>query len=124
MANPAGSDGIEGAWQGRWMSEANGHNGNLRCLVVKTNDGTYLARFHAKYEKILSFGYTVPFKAERSAGEFRFSGEANLGRLAGGVYRYDGHADGTNFFSNYSSKYDQGTFQMKRPIPTSTSTGK
>ena len=54
-------------------------------------------------------------KVEGAPDSFHFSGEADLGYLAGGVYHYDGHADGTNFFSNYSSKYDHGTFQMTRP---------
>jgi len=31
------------------------------------------------------------------------------------VYHYDGHADTTNFFATYTSKYDHGTFQMVRP---------
>ena len=115
VASPVPIDNIQGAWQGQWISDANGHNGELRCIVAKTNDETYLARFHAKYATIFSFGYTVPVKVERSPAAFQFSGEANLGPFAGGVYRYDGHADATNFFSNYSSKYDHGTFQMKRP---------
>ena len=114
-ANPVLANDIQGAWQGKWISEASGHSGKLRCVVVKSDLDLYQARFHAKYRKIFSFGYTVPLKVERAADSFHFSGEADLGYLAGGVYHYDGHADGTNFFSNYSSKYDHGIFQMKRP---------
>jgi hypothetical protein len=108
----AGS-GLEGRWEGKWVSEKNGHHGKLRCIVRKDGE-VYQARFHAKYQKILSFGYTVPLKAEPTDDGYKFSGEADLGALAGGVYHYDGRADATNFFSTYSSQYDHGTFRMER----------
>jgi len=113
--NPSARTDLQGRWQGRWHSDSNGHEGKLRCIVTKLDEGNYQARFHAKYLKVLSFGYTVPLKIERSGDLFNFRGEANLGRLAGGVYHYDGHADTTNFFATYTSKYDHGTFQMVRP---------
>jgi len=113
--NPAPTNDIQGRWQGRWISEPSGHSGKLRCLILKMPDDIYQARFHAKYGQIFSFEYTVPLKVQRTGETFHFSGEANLGRFAGGVYRYDGHANGTNFFSDYSSKYDHGTFTMRRP---------
>jgi len=102
---------LPGRWQGVWVSKVTGHKNELRCLVTKTDDATYQARFHAKYRKGLltvSFSYTVPLKVVKA-------GDADLGALAGGLYHYDGHAAGTNFFSTYSCKYDHGTFQMSRP---------
>jgi len=111
-SNPVPNTGLEGRWQGTWHSDSNGHAGKLRCVVTKTDDAMYRARFHAKYMRILSFGYTVALKAEPITNGYAFSGQANLGRLAGGVYHYEGHADTTNFFSTYSCKYDHGTFQM------------
>ena len=113
--NPIPETDLQGPWTGSWSSDASGHTGKLRCVVTKADDGFYRARFHAKYRKVLSFGYTVPLKVEPAGDSFNFRGEADLGWLAGGVYQYDGHADVTNFFSNYSSKYDHGTFQMARP---------
>jgi hypothetical protein len=106
------NSGLEGRWEGQWISEVNGHHGRLRCIASKDGD-VYRARFHAKYRKILSFGYTIPLKAEAMGNGYKFSGEADLG-IAGGIYRYEGHSDATNFFSTYSSKYDHGTFQMQR----------
>ena len=108
-------DSMLGRWQGVWVSDVNHHTDQLRCIVTQKSDGTYRARFHAKYHKVLSFGYTVPLKVEMQTNGFEFSGEANLGWLAGGIYHYAGHADATNFFSTYSCKYDYGTFQMGRP---------
>jgi hypothetical protein len=111
--SPMAGTGLEGRWEGQWISEVNGHHGRLRCIVTKEGD-IYQARFRAKYRKILSFGYTVPLKAEPTASGYEFRGEADLGALAGGVYHYGGHADATNFFSTYSCKYDHGTFRMIR----------
>ena len=111
-----------GRWEGTWLSDANGHNGNLRCIVTLRDDGEYRARFHATYKKVLGFGYTVPLKAAETNGMFRFSGKADLGWWAGGVYHYEGYVRNTNFYSTYRCKYDRGTFQMTRTIGVSDTT--
>ena len=108
-------DGMEGRWRGRWDSDSNQHGGKLRCLIERQADEKYAARFHAKYKGIFSFHYTALLEARREGNDFRFSGEADLGKLAGGVYSYEGEVSGTNFFARYSSKYDRGTFRMTRP---------
>ena len=92
----------------------NAHTGRLRCLVTKLEDGKYQARYHAKYRKILGFGYTAVLDTTQADGSFKFTGEADLG-WAGGVYHYEGKANATNFYSTYQSKYDHGIFQMSRP---------
>jgi hypothetical protein len=114
-ANQFSTADLQGRWEGTWHSDKTGHSGKLRCIITKTDDGVLHAHFHAKFFKIMSFSYTVPLKAEQSANQFNFSGEADLGRKAGGVYHYEGHADAVNFFSKYSSTKDHGTFQMTRP---------
>jgi hypothetical protein len=111
---PRPADGIAGRWEGSWISEKNGHHGRLRCLMAPSTNGFYNARFHAKYWNILSFGYTVPLQVQSSNDVYRFQGEANLGKLAGGVYHYTGAVVGTNWQSTYSSRYDYGRFQMGR----------
>jgi hypothetical protein len=111
--NPVAESGLEGRWEGQWSSDVNGHHGRLRCIVENKGD-VYRARFHAKYQMILSFGYTVLLKGEPTDNGYKFNGEADLGALAGGVYHYDGHAEETNFFSTYSCRYDHGKFQMQR----------
>src|SRR6185295_8959422 len=60
----APGDDIRGRWLGTWLSEVNGHTGQLRCLLARDATGGYQARFHAKYKKIFSFGYTVPLTVE------------------------------------------------------------
>jgi hypothetical protein len=113
QAPPA--DAIVGRWQGSWKSVPSGHTDKLRCLVTKLDDTRYQAWFHAKYHTIFSFAYKVELRVEKQTSEFQFKGSADLGKLAGGVYTYDGHANATNFFSTYTAKLDHGTFQMTRP---------
>ena len=106
---------IEGRWQGRWVSEGNGHHGNLRCLLTRESDDRYRARFRATYAKVFHFSYAVPLMVQPHQGGWEFSGEENLGKLAGGVYYYEGRASVTNFVSTYRSKYDHGIFELHRP---------
>src|SRR5262245_29939210 len=48
-------DSIEGRWEGRWISETNGHNGKLRCLMTRESETNYQARFRASYAGIFRF---------------------------------------------------------------------
>jgi hypothetical protein len=106
---------ITGRWQGHWVSDVNHHAGQLRCLVTNKQNGWYQARFHAIYAGIFTFGYTVELHTSPTNDAVAFNGQANLGALAGGVYKYEGLAGSTNFFSSYSCQYDHGIFQMSRP---------
>jgi hypothetical protein len=111
---PVREHSMEGRWEGRWVSEVNGHNGRLLCLMTSWGDGQYAARFRATYLGVLRFSYTVTLAAEQREGVWHFTGEENLGKLAGGVYRYAGQAAPTEFHATYHSKYDHGVFQMRR----------
>ena len=112
---PVPANSIEGRWEGTWKSNSGSHSDKLRCLVTRISDQEYEARFHAKYKKVLSFGYTATFRGEHEGNLFKFSVEADLGKLAGGVYRYKGEMSPTNFVSTYDSKYDRGVFHLQRP---------
>jgi len=115
LRQPIPSEGLAGPWEGHWASDASGHNDRLRCVVTEESTNHYKADFHANYKKIFHFGYSVPLEVRRNDTTYEFSGEADLGKLAGGVYTYQGTANGTNFFSTYNSKYDHGKFEMTRP---------
>jgi hypothetical protein len=112
---PMPTNTITGRWEGRWISDVNGHNGVLRCIISGAEDGACEARFRATYMKVLKFGYTVPLSVVQTNGVWRFHGEEDLGAMAGGVYCYEGRATATDFHSTYRSEYDHGTFQMRRP---------
>ena len=111
---PQMTNDVAGRWEGSWTSEKKGHHGGLRCLITPACDGVYNARFRAKFWKIFSFGYTAPLTVQHSNAVTRFTGQADLGKLAGGVYNYAGAVTGTNFHSTYESAYDHGHFRMTR----------
>lgn len=110
--HPANS--IEGRWEGKWLSDHNGHSGRLRALVRKLDNGQYETRFHANYAVILSFGMQVNLEVLPAGGLWQFKGQEDLGKPYG-VYRYEGKASATNFFSTYKASFDHGTFRMTRP---------
>lgn len=112
---PASENSIEGRWQGTWTSDVNGHHGSLLCLLTHEHDSLYQARFRATYGHLLHFSYTAQFEMQSHAIGWEFNGEADLGKLAGGIYYYEGRATPTNLFSTYRSKYDHGSFVLERP---------
>ncbi len=114
-AGPAPMDSIEGAWLGRWSSDVTGHSGRLWCLVSRADATHVRARFRAEYGGLFRFHSTVMLELQPHYGGWEFSGQEDLGLLAGGVYYYEGHATATNFFSTYRSKRDHGIFEMQRP---------
>lgn len=106
---------LAGRWEGSWRSDVNGHQGRLRCLITPQTDDVFEARFHATYLKVLRFGYTVPLTAQFTNDAWHFQGEADLGKMAGGVFHYAGTATNQRFHSTYRSRSDHGTFEMQRP---------
>jgi len=115
VLQPTPAHSIEGPWVGEWSSAVSGHAGGLRCLISRQGEDRCVARYRATYAKMFRFSYTVNLQMHPHYGGWEFSGEENLGRLAGGVYFYEGCASPTNFFSTYRSKYDRGIFEMRRP---------
>jgi hypothetical protein len=117
-AVPPAPDGIEGAWQGRWLSHSNGHNGTLRAIIRRTSSGDYETRFRATFAKVFEAGYTITLNAEPQAGGYRLSGTNHVGRWLFwdfGDYVYRGTASATNFSCTFEAGHDHGVFQMTRP---------
>jgi hypothetical protein len=115
VAQPIPSNDIAGPWEGRWLSDRNGHTGKLRGVLRKTGADEYDAHFHATFWKIMRATYHVPLKYEEADSLFTLSGKADLGLFSGGTYTYEAEATPARFFSTYTNKYDHGTFEMSRP---------
>ena len=112
------STGIEGRWIGRWNSNANGHNDVLRCLITSKEKSIYETRFHAKYSLWfipVSYGYKLNMTTKHLDSNHHFEGEADLGLLAGGIYKYTGEGNTSELRFNYRAKFDHGTFRLQRP---------
>jgi len=110
--HPAAS--LAGRWEGGWLSGKNSHRGKLRCVITPQGPDRYRAHFHATYWKVFRYAYPVDLVVESRDGMLRFSGQADLGTLAGGVYDYTGEMQAGAFRSTYKSKYDHGTFEMRK----------
>ena len=115
---PAGAqadDHLSGRWKGSWKSDKSGHSGGLRCIVAPAGEGAYHARFDATYMLLLRFGYTMDMTGDVREDVTYVAGEQDLGKSYGGVYEYEGQADGKTFRLNYKTKSDYGHFTLKRP---------
>lgn len=115
-ALPVPAQGMEGRWAGEWRSEWNGHSGSLRCLMTPAEEGGFRARFLARYARVFTFTYETLFvvTAEEADGQ-HFEGQQDLGKLAGGLYRYAGTVSGDSFHATFQAENgDHGVFEMER----------
>lgn len=112
---------MEGDWAGAWASSSSDMGGALRCRIDRLESGDYRARFDAVFAKVLTNQSIVTLRVgKRDEGKWWFSGEEDLGFLRGGIYKYTGHSDGSNFVCEYDSHYDKGTFRMTRAVTATT----
>jgi hypothetical protein len=108
------ADRLVGKWAGTWTSDTRNESGHLTCTIVKRDDGKYAAEFRARFWRIFIFKSNVVLTVERGEEKWAFNGTTDLGVLAGGVYTYEGEADGKTFTCTYEAKSDEGSFEMKR----------
>ena len=109
---PADSPGIAGRWEGRWQSARTRHNGALRAIMTPQAARRYDARFRATYASVLSAEYGVTLYVKQRGSRSEFRGTADLG--VWGRYETTGYATATRFHATYRSKFDYGTFEMRR----------
>ena len=90
----------------------------LRCLIEKKEGNLHETRFHAKYKLgILTIGYSYNMEMiiTQTDTEYQFTGQADLGKLAGGVYQYNGTGTTNQITINFRCPKDHGTFRLQRP---------
>jgi hypothetical protein len=112
-------------WEGRWTSEKHVSGGGrpvggrLRAVLEPAAQERLTAHFHANW-MIFSSDYTMTLEparrasGPRRAGVREFSGEHELSKMFGGVYRYTARLAGDQFTARYTSSYDHGTFSLQR----------
>ncbi len=115
LAKPVPTKGVEGPWQGTWLSHGNGHHGQLRCVVGPALDakGTHSFQYHATWAHLLSGTFTAPHVVVPQGDAAGFKGSHKLGKL--GMFDYDGTVKGSEFIATYKAAGDHGVFEMKRP---------
>lgn len=119
IQNPA-KPGVEGAWEGTWKSEVNGHHGRLRCVVgpAKNAEGDHSFHYHATWAAVLSGSYRADHRVRKAPKSlWTFEGQHRMPDWAGGLYQYNGTVEGDVFTAQYKCAKDQGTYRMQRVSP-------
>ncbi|MFM2168646.1 MAG: hypothetical protein RIS79_3017 [Verrucomicrobiota bacterium] len=109
------SQGVEGKWEGTWLSAVNGHTGTLKCVVsAPTGKGDHEFFYRATWKKILSGSYKAVHHVEKKSGSHVFKGDHQMPDWAGGKYHYEGTVKGDEFSACYESAMDRGSYMMRR----------
>lgn len=111
-----GGGALAGRWKGEWRSEWNGHSGGLRCLTTREDEESYRAWFFSTYAGIFFFQYQMVFRVRAGEnGTLSFEGEQDLGKMVGGVYRYEGTVVEDSFQATFRAENgDHGVMEMRR----------
>lgn len=109
---PAGS--IEGAWEGSWRSNSNGHKGKLRCVIpASTASSTREFHYHATWAKVFSGSMKAPHILKPQAKGMTFTAQHDLGSF--GQFTAQGIITDQKFSATYQAVGDHGVFEMQRP---------
>ncbi len=108
--------GVEGAWDGTWKSDVNGHHGHLRCVVgpAKNAEGAHDFHYHATWASIFRGAYRTEQRVTQNQKDISFTGTHDMPKWAGGRYTYLGTIQGDAFNATYQCAKDKGSFQMQR----------
>ncbi len=104
---------IVGSWEGKWVSDSNGHSGKLRCIIRAEEGAGYDFHFWARWQ-IFAGTYHVEPLVSGGGEHYKFTGSKNLGRLVGGEYSFEGEISGDQFDARYRSRIDHGRFELTR----------
>jgi hypothetical protein len=89
-ATEPAADPFSGQWEGRWTSAKHkGSGGRLRAVITPVDARHNRAPFKADW-LAFSSAYVLTLEAQRRSRTLRFRGEHDLGKLFGGIYRYEG----------------------------------
>lgn len=123
---PASNAGVNGKWEGTWLSTASGHTGKLRAVISEPGPLMSASKqqpkavphqffYHCTWRGILSAAFkTTQHVVRQKNGSYTFKGDHQMPNWVGGVYHYEGTIKGDNFNACYESGLDRGTFTMKR----------
>ena len=124
LAKP--TKGISGCWEGKWLSDANGHTGALQCVVsqVSGRPDHYLFHYRATWVKVLRAAFTIECAVKQhSSGTWTVSGEKDLGPAFGGVFSHTATITPEALQAQYSAKLDRGKMELVRPpVPSGSAT--
>ncbi len=110
-------------WEGRWLSEkhvtAGGRpaQGRLRAVLEPAAEQKITAHFRANW-MVFASSYTMTLEpapaGPRRTNVREFRGEHDLAKVFGGTYRYTARLADDHLTARYTSRYDDGTFELQR----------
>lgn len=106
--------GLEGRWEGKWTSFNNDQSDDLRCVIVRINDHSCHAVFHATVNGAFYFDHTVELTVKPTAKGFSFHGQEDRPWYKGGTCYITGQSTGEQLHATYLDKVDHGTFDVAR----------
>ena len=108
---PPAASGMAGTWVGSWQNTNNTHGGALRAIVIPSGADSYRARFNATWGNHTG-SFTTRLKGTREGDAFVFEGRK---RILGFLIVTRGRGDAKDLSSTYESRFDSGTFTLRRP---------
>jgi hypothetical protein len=116
---------IEGAWEGHWISEVNGHTGQLLAVVGSTaattagkgaskDAGTARpVRYFARWGWLFRGSFDSVHQTHGHDGFTTFTADRKIGNL--GHFHAEGMISADKFVARYEAAGDHGKFELKRP---------
>jgi len=104
---------LSGNWSGNWFSDGSGHKGPMKANFKSLGDDTYEVVFTGRFLKVIPFRYKVNLSVTGKDGEkLILTGNQKL--ISFGTFEYNALADNGSFIATYSSKKDNGRFELNR----------
>jgi len=109
----ASAPNLAGSWSGNWFSDGSGHKGPMKAVFKSLGSDSYEVTFSGRFLKIIPFRYKATLMVTGKEGEkLILTGSQKL--LGFGTFEYNALADEGSFKANYSSKKDNGRFELYR----------
>lgn len=104
---------LSGTWSGSWRSCKSGHQGPMQADFCRLSNGDYKVDFRGRFFKLFPFRYSVTLQVIEETDVVRLQGSSYLGRVFG-TFCYSATADDCQFRANYTSRKDNGIFELRR----------
>lgn len=104
---------LSGSWNGKWVSDGSGHKGPMKAVFRSVGNDSYEVTFSGRFFKVIPFRYKATLTVTGKEGDkLILTGSQKL--LGFGTFEYNALADDGSFMATYSSKKDNGRFELYR----------
>lgn len=108
------SQGIQGCWQGTWVSSDRGKSWPVKCIFTRIAPGTYIATFSRRYFDLLPVSHELQLRVVEGKEKYELEGAADLGKWSGGVHHFQGIGSRHSISCQFHSPKDNGELRLSR----------